>query len=61
MTPGLINVHNHFGYGALGEHSGLILSCPNVSSIDDIQAPVESRATDKAMALVSYKRSWQPK
>ena len=46
VTPSLIDVHNHFGYGALGENFGLILSYPNVSSIEDIQAAVESRAAE---------------
>lgn len=46
MTPGLIDVHNHFGYGALGENFGLILSYPNMISIEDILVAVESRAAE---------------
>ncbi len=36
MTPGFIDVHNHFAWGALGEGSDLNLAYPNVSSIEDI-------------------------
>jgi len=42
VTPGFIDVHNHFAWGALGEVSGLNLAYPNVSSIQDIVSSVES-------------------
>ena len=42
VTPGFIDVHNHFAWGALGEASGLNLAYPNVSSIQDIVSSVES-------------------
>lgn len=42
VTPGFIDVHNHFAWGALGEISGLNLAYPNVSSIQDIVSLVES-------------------
>ena len=46
MTPGLIDVHNHFAWGALGENYGLILDYPRVESIADIVAAVESRVAE---------------
>ena len=42
VTPGFIDVHNHFAWGALGESSGLNLAYPNVSSIREVVSLVES-------------------
>ena len=44
VTPGFIDVHNHFAWGALGESFGLDLSYPNVTSIEEIVAEVEEKA-----------------
>ena len=46
MTPGFIDVHNHFAWGALGNSSGLNLAWPNVTSISEIIAAVEKAAAD---------------
>ncbi len=46
MTPGLIDVHNHFAWSATDEYFGLDLSYPNVKSIEDILAAVEARAAE---------------
>lgn len=43
MTPGFIDVHNHFAWGAL-DGFGLNLSYPNVRSIEEIVGAVELRA-----------------
>ena len=42
VTPGFIDVHNHFAWGALGEVSSLNLAYPNVGSIQDIVSLVEA-------------------
>ena len=46
MTPGLVDVHKHFAWGALGEVSGLNLAYPNVKSIAEILAQVKSLAAE---------------
>jgi len=43
MTPGLIDVHNHFAWGALGDSSSLNLAWPNVKSIADIATAVAEK------------------
>ena len=37
VTPGIIDTHNHFAWGALGEHSALDIEYPAVTSIADIR------------------------
>ena len=44
VTPGFIDVHNHFAWGALDASFGLNLAYPDVSSIDDIVAAVADKA-----------------
>ncbi|MFQ6003978.1 MAG: amidohydrolase [Woeseia sp.] len=41
VTPGLIDVHNHFAWGALDERLSLNLAYPGVTSIGDVQASIE--------------------
>jgi len=41
VTPGLIDAHNHFAWGALGESSALDIEYPAVASIGDIRAQIE--------------------
>ena len=40
VTPGLIDTHNHFAWGALGEIDSLNLSYPNVESISDVREKI---------------------
>jgi predicted amidohydrolase YtcJ len=40
VTPGLIDAHNHFAWGALGEMSPLDIEYPAVSSIEDIRKQI---------------------
>ena len=40
VTPGLIDTHNHFAWGALGENDSLNLSYPNVESISDVREKI---------------------
>lgn len=47
VTPGLIDVHNHFAWGALDEHFGLDLSYPGVTGIADIRARIEEAAATR--------------
>lgn len=37
VTPGLIDTHNHFAWGALGENSSMDIEYPAVASIGDIR------------------------
>ena len=46
VTPGFIDVHNHFAWGALDESFALNLAYPNVTSIGEIVAAVEEKAAD---------------
>jgi len=46
MTPGFIDVHNHFAWGALDENFGLNLSYPNVTNIGEILSAVEGKAAE---------------
>ena len=46
VTPGFIDVHNHFAWGALDESFGLNLAYPKVTSIGEIVAAVEEKAAD---------------
>ena len=41
VTPGLIDVHNHFAWGAFDEYFSLNLSYPGVTSIEDVLARIE--------------------
>ena len=51
VTPGLIDVHNHFAWGAFDEYFSLNLSYPTVTSIDGVLArikeAVEARDPDE--------------
>ncbi len=40
VTPGLIDTHNHFAWGALGETTSLDIEYPAVGSIEDIREQV---------------------
>jgi len=44
ITPGFIDTHNHFAWGALDESSPLNIEYPAVSSIQDIQEQVRLAA-----------------
>lgn len=44
VTPGLIDTHNHFAWGALGERSSLDIEYPAVKSIADIREEVREAA-----------------
>ena len=46
VTPGLIDVHNHFAWGAADEILTLTLSYPEVTSIEDITARIEKKTTE---------------
>ncbi len=41
VTPGLIDVHNHFAWGAFDQYFSLKLSYPGVASIEDVLARVK--------------------
>ena len=41
VTPGLIDVHNHFAWGAFDQYFSLNLSYPGVTSINDVLAKVK--------------------
>lgn len=47
VTPGLIDVHNHFAWGAFDEYFSLNLSYPGVTSIEDILARVKQAVDDR--------------
>ena len=40
VTPGFIDTHNHFAWGALGDRSPLNIEYPAVTSIDDVKEQV---------------------
>lgn len=44
VTPGIIDTHNHFGWGALGEYSALDIEYPAVTSIEDIRTNIRQLA-----------------
>ncbi len=46
VTPGLIDTHNHFAWGALGEISSLDIEYPAVNSIDDIREKIAAAGAD---------------
>jgi len=48
ITPGFIDTHNHFAWGALDESSPLNIEYPAVTSIDDIREQVRLAADDLA-------------
>jgi predicted amidohydrolase YtcJ len=41
VTPGLIDAHNHFAWGAFDEYFSLNLSYPGVTSVEDVLAKVK--------------------
>jgi predicted amidohydrolase YtcJ len=45
VTPGLIDTHNHFAWGALDERSSLDIEYPAVTSIRDIRERVRAAAS----------------
>jgi predicted amidohydrolase YtcJ len=47
LTPGLIDAHNHFAWGALGEDSSLDIEYPAVTSIADIREQIARVAKDR--------------
>ena len=44
VTPGIIDTHNHFAWGALGEYAAVDIEYPAVSSIEDIRNKVRQLA-----------------
>ncbi|RLA32613.1 MAG: hypothetical protein DRR11_07830 [Gammaproteobacteria bacterium] len=46
VTPGLIDTHNHFAWGALGKTSPLNIEYPAVTSIEDIKEQVRLAAAN---------------
>ena len=44
VSPGIIDTHNHFAWGALGEFSAIDIEYPNVTSIRDIREKIEAHA-----------------
>ena len=44
VTPGFIDTHNHFAWGALGENSSLDIEFPAVKSIGDILSKLQTAA-----------------
>ena len=44
VTPGIIDTHNHFAWGALGEHSVLDIEYPAVTSITEIREKIRQLA-----------------
>lgn len=44
VTPGIIDTHNHFAWGALGEYAALDIEYPAVTSIEDIRDKIRQMA-----------------
>ncbi|MDH3441976.1 MAG: amidohydrolase [Gammaproteobacteria bacterium] len=42
VTPGIIDTHNHFAWGALGEYAAVDIEYPAVSSIGDIRNKIRA-------------------
>ena len=46
VTPGIIDTHNHFAWGALGERAALDIEYPAVTSIEDIRNRIREIARE---------------